>query len=83
MGESDFLKIRLHMSRGWTKDDAEKIQLQTKLGGYGGSESEGDMVVKDDHGRRLQAGLNFGRPNWNAEFKTMSQIHAGDDVRTD
>lgn len=28
LGFGDFLEIRIHMTRGWTDDDARKIMLQ-------------------------------------------------------
>lgn len=67
--DPDFLQIRIHMSRGWSKDDAEKLYLQDS--------EEGDSVVKDDRGRRLKAKMNFGRPNWDVEFSKMKVVHSG------
>lgn len=68
----DFLNIRIHMSRGWSKEDAEKIIMQDT--------DDGDLVVQDNQGRGLQSKLNFGRPNWAAEFEAMTRKHAGSDI---
>jgi len=68
-GDEGFLKIRVHMSRGWSKDDAEKLMLQDG--------EDGDMLVKDDEGRKLKAKMNFGRPNWDVEFRNFERDHKG------
>ena len=51
-GIPDFLNIRIHMSRGWTKDDAETLYMQ--------AENDGETLVKDDQGRTLKSKMNFG-----------------------
>jgi hypothetical protein len=69
-GVPDFLTIKIHMSRGWSKDDAEKLYLH--------SEDEGEGLVKDDQGRCLKSKMNFGRPNWTVEFMNMAmKDHSG------
>lgn len=72
MGVPEFLNIRIHMSRGWSKDDAEKLYMQ--------DDDEGETLVKDDQGRTLKSKMNFGRPNWNLEFGKLQQKHVGKKV---
>lgn len=72
MGCAEFLNIRIHMSRGWSKEDAEKIIMQDT--------EDGDIIVQDSQGRGLQAKLNFGRPNWSVEFGNMVKAHSGSEV---
>jgi len=72
MGVRDFLNIRIHMSRGWSKEDAEKIIMQDT--------EQGDLIVQDNRGRGLQAKLQFGRPNWKMEFDNLTQAHSGAEV---
>jgi len=72
-GYPDFLKARVHMTRGWSKDDAEKLFLQ--------DDSEaGDLIVRDDKGRGLQSKMNFGRPDWSKDMAQMTTEHAGKDI---
>jgi len=71
-GIPEFLNIRIHMSRGWTKDDAEKLYMQ--------DDQDGEQLVKDDQGRTLKSKMNFGRPNWNLEFGQLQQKHVGKKV---
>eukprot|EP00039_Didymoeca_costata_P032775 m.39336 g.39336 ORF g.39336 m.39336 type:complete len:694 (-) comp9538_c0_seq2:554-2635(-) len=69
-GDPDFLQIRIHVSRGWTEDDAQRLYLQ--------DDDQGDSVIKDDKGRALKAKMNFGRPNWNLDFANFQKVHTGD-----
>lgn len=46
-GLPEFLKIRVHMTRGWNKADAEKLFLQDDAEG-------GDLIIQDAQGRGLQ-----------------------------
>lgn len=72
-GLPDFLKVRVHMTRGWNKADAEKLFLQEDA-------EAGDLIIRDQQGRGLQSKMLFGRPNWNKEFAEMTKVHAGKDV---
>ena len=38
-GKRDFLVIKIHMSRGWSQDDAEKIMLQ--------DDEDGDLIIRN------------------------------------
>jgi len=73
LGESDFLTVRVYMTRGWTKDDAAKIMLQ--------EDEEGDSIIRDaESGRALKHKMNFGRPRWEKEFAEFSANHTGKNV---
>ena len=81
-GELDFLDIRIHMTRGWTADDAAKIILQDNEDGAHLLMLQrltwpGDTVIRDGSGRSLRHKMNFGRPNWDREFEAMSRAHPG------
>ncbi len=42
---------------------------------------ETDAVIRDSAtGRALKQKLNFGRPNWDVEFQTLKDNHAGRDM---
>lgn len=72
-GLPEFLKIRVHMTRGWNKADADKLFMQDDA-------EAGDLIIRDKQGRGLQSKMLFGRPNWPKEFDDMTKVHAGTDV---
>lgn len=72
-GLPDFLRVRVHMTRGWNKEDAEKLFLQDDA-------EAGDLIVRDKQGRGLKSKMLFGRPNWAKEFDDMTKVHHGKDI---
>jgi len=73
LGVPDFLEIRVFTTRGWSQDDAAKIMLQ--------EDESGDSIVRDaETGRALRHKMNFGRPNWDSEFTSVANTHAGNNI---
>jgi len=72
-GLPEFLRVRVHMTRGWNKEDAEKLFLQDDA-------EAGDLIVRDKQGRGLKSKMLFGRPNWGKEFDEMTKTHHGKDI---
>lgn len=74
LGLESFLEINIHMTRGWTDQDAKVLMLQD-------NPDDGDTIVREESsGRRLKAKMQFGRPMWDKIFFDITSANPNTDV---